>query len=717
MYPALYALLCTGDAFLLCIHLYRRYDTYWWRRRFKLPDGRCVTVAMSLGTRDLDLARTLARWASAEAESMPEVAMRSRESVRETIKLALLLQREDHRTRLGEDLRRFQVVPSPRDDHPEPLQRAARDEWVRERDDAFAAHRSDLRVRAALDRIAAEDGPDATYGEARDRRLEAGGYTPAERLEIARQIEAGYAREAYTPASPVAGTPPADLIRLAAVAHGELDGEPERDAYAMFARERAVVTEDAAKRYDEVQHNQAAALACSVRRLAVARDIDGIIIPPAPATRPLVQACEKQAPLTVGRFPETVVAVQTPAAPPASDAPFRSPHALAPVQPQLDAVQNAAVDPQPLERSFSEARNAQPVPRTMGELLQALSRTKAKAGNWTSKTEKQHRQLAAMFIEMVGTDQLCAFTAVDVTRFCGVLDRLPTLHGQDPKLRALSLQGLLDHADTLPQEECGLGTSTKNRYITQIGTLYAAARTHGYANCVMPDLTALREKDLRPDKEKSERFDVRDILRMIALEPWRSASASVTASLYWIVLLALYTGARLSEIAGLEIQDIEIGAEYINIRFNARRRLKNTEAIRKIPIHSELIRLGFLRFVAARLRQGSRSDLLFSDMIKRTSGDFTHKPFTGPFYRLLPSAVPNAKQQKKSLRSFRSLVNTLYIEHSVIDAVRETIMGHTPATVNGRNYKKRVSIKTLRAGVEHLPKFTRGLPPRDWSEG
>ena len=70
---------------------------------------------------------------------------------------------------------------------------------------------------------------------------------------------------------------------------------------------------------------------------------------------------------------------------------------------------------------------------------------------------------------------------------------------------------------------------------------------------------------------------------------------------YWIPLIACYTGARLTEIAQLWTDDIamELGKEAFEFRADAQRdqKLKNTGSWRAVPMHSELIRLGFCDYV------------------------------------------------------------------------------------------------------------------------
>lgn len=69
---------------------------------------------------------------------------------------------------------------------------------------------------------------------------------------------------------------------------------------------------------------------------------------------------------------------------------------------------------------------------------------------------------------------------------------------------------------------------------------------------------------------------------------------------YWIPLLLRYSGARLNELCGLHATNIvhidSIPCIVINDAIKGQR-IKNSNSVRVIPVHSELIRLGFLDFV------------------------------------------------------------------------------------------------------------------------
>lgn len=98
---------------------------------------------------------------------------------------------------------------------------------------------------------------------------------------------------------------------------------------------------------------------------------------------------------------------------------------------------------------------------------------------------------------------------------------------------------------------------------------------------------------------------------------------------YWVPLLALFTGCWGNELAFLFKEDVrkhpDNSIHYIYIRINPEiaKRAKIPNSVRSIPIHPQLKKLGFLKYINS-LKQGSR---LFPELIedKSNKGDFYKK--------------------------------------------------------------------------------------------
>ena len=94
----------------------------------------------------------------------------------------------------------------------------------------------------------------------------------------------------------------------------------------------------------------------------------------------------------------------------------------------------------------------------------------------------------------------------------------------------------------------------------------------------------------------------------------------------WLPLLALFTGARVGELAGLRASDVAhdptIGAQCIYITADAKagKRLKTKQSARAVPIQPQLTEVGFLKFVASQAKARGKDAWLFPEIAPGTTG-------------------------------------------------------------------------------------------------
>ena len=132
---------------------------------------------------------------------------------------------------------------------------------------------------------------------------------------------------------------------------------------------------------------------------------------------------------------------------------------------------------------------------------------------------------------------------------------------------------------------------------------------------------------------------------------------------YWLPLLALFSGMRGNEISLLltsDIQKTEKGIYFFNITDEGAKSVKTSTSIRKIPIHDDIIALGFLDFVANRRSESGNAKLF--DRLKSDKYDnwfaYAGRRFNESF---LPKEMGHLERQ--SFHSFR---------HTFRDALRKT---------------------------------------------
>lgn len=164
----------------------------------------------------------------------------------------------------------------------------------------------------------------------------------------------------------------------------------------------------------------------------------------------------------------------------------------------------------------------------------------------------------------------------------------------------------------------------------------------------------------------------------------RDAKAGRDAA-YWVPLLGLFTGARLGELCQLTPADVQTveGIPAITITDEgADRTVKTPAGMRTIPLHPELIRLGFLNY--AQRMKDQRAASLWPRMSLRKD-----KPsdYFGRWFLLLRESVGLQGAGGVTSHYFRHTVRTVMHRAGMSEATMDRITGHeTPGSVGAKVY-------------------------------
>jgi integrase len=149
---------------------------------------------------------------------------------------------------------------------------------------------------------------------------------------------------------------------------------------------------------------------------------------------------------------------------------------------------------------------------------------------------------------------------------------------------------------------------------------------------------------------------------------------------YWLPLLALYGGARLEELCQLKASDIKehkgLGF-YYKVTDEEGRRVKTQTARRSIPVHSQLIQLGFLDYVVA-IRK-AKADFLFPELVPDTKGKRSGN-WSKWFTRYRRSV--GLKDDRTVFHSFRHGFLDECRERKVDKEYRDVLVGHSSGEVS-----------------------------------
>jgi integrase len=198
--------------------------------------------------------------------------------------------------------------------------------------------------------------------------------------------------------------------------------------------------------------------------------------------------------------------------------------------------------------------------------------------------------------------------------------------------------------------------------------------------------------EMRLEEERSTRepFDRKELQAIfnapLFTKPGATPEGGKGPAAVWLPLLALFTGGRQAEFAGLRVSDIrdddDSGAVLIWIERGNGRSVKTGTSERVVPIHSELVRLGFLKHVAARKREDGDKAWLFPLIAPDQKGGL--RAWSKWFGHYLSSAHIGIDDADKVFHSFRHGFTDRARQGGVAEDVRKALMGHSDtSTVSG----------------------------------
>ncbi|MGB3212132.1 MAG: site-specific integrase [Desulforhopalus sp.] len=178
-------------------------------------------------------------------------------------------------------------------------------------------------------------------------------------------------------------------------------------------------------------------------------------------------------------------------------------------------------------------------------------------------------------------------------------------------------------------------------------------------------------------------------------------------SRYWVPIIAAYSGMRMEEIAQLTRSDLQIieGVLCFNINDDGEKKLKTLNSARIVPAHSELLRLGFDRF----LENKEDDERLFFDLSKKNNGKWSHN-LSKWFIRYRRKC--GVTEPGKTFHSFRHTVATIWKRQDVHESIPATLLGHSAGGITYTRYGKGYEIDKL-SGVIQLITYP-GLDIQPW---
>lgn len=359
-----------------------------------------------------------------------------------------------------------------------------------------------------------------------------------------------------------------------------------------------------------------------------------------------------------------------------------------------------------VETPKTQGAEVQALDTRLSDAVDAWANEKART-SWVAKTEREHRVWMGHFMSIVGDRPISSYTKADARAFRNVLLRLPSNWSKYDDLQGLPVQKAADKA-----EELGLtpmAETNVNKLLGFVASFWNWAE--GQYDEVPANLfKGMKIRTNRDVREERDPFSVEELGALFnapiytgcqSAASWRHSGNLVLrdSGLFWVPLIALYTGARLGEIIQLYTDDIreEQGVRFFDInRDGDDKRLKNANSRRRIPIHSNLIAYGLLKLHARRLEQGEQR--LFPDLQMGSDGYYS-SPFSKHFRRFLESV--GVKHRKNAFHSFRHSFQDACRNSGLRSEVMDALQGHGEKGMK-RRYGEGYSLRVLDEAMQAL---------------
>lgn len=307
----------------------------------------------------------------------------------------------------------------------------------------------------------------------------------------------------------------------------------------------------------------------------------------------------------------------------------------------------------------------------------------------TVKTINDYVLAPGILLEFTGDVIMCSLTKKDFVDFKKALMSYPANRKKKAAYKDKTFAELMEM--DIP-EHMLIDVRTFNKYITRLSQFLNYCVAHDHI-----DINHATSLHIRTNKKKKKtgrtRYTKHDLTRMFATTVYINHSYT-QAFQFWLPIIGLYTGGRLAELCQLTVNDIySVDGVFIIDINEDNGKVKNDNSIRKVPVHSHLIELGFLHFV------NGQEDQLFN--VQRNSiGDFAQpSKWFGEYRKKL--GLFNLKP-KKDFHSFRHTLLHELKQKKVPILLRKAIAGHGDGDLTEEVYAEEYEPAVLQEEIEKI---------------
>jgi integrase len=348
------------------------------------------------------------------------------------------------------------------------------------------------------------------------------------------------------------------------------------------------------------------------------------------------------------------------------------------------------------------------------EVIKQYSDEQKRGNRWTEKTTGETQASFALLVEIVG--DVPVHTITNLRDFKSKLLTLPPNYRKSPKYRNKSITELLSMAEAGKIEK-PLSVITINKHITRASSLFKWAAQNGYM--ARNPAEGLQIATTKRDDEYRAVFNNDDLIKLFHSRDYLKDKHK-HGYRFWLPVIALFTGMRLTEISQLYLEDIHTvepegngksnsGSPLYVIDINDKgdKKLKTPKSSRRIvPLHDFLVNdLNLPGYVEKLKSQGHTR--LFPELKRRKEGyGKTASKWFGEYrqrcgFKLARKSAQSVAtdatdEGRKDFHSFRHTVTNALKQIGVEQTVISELISHSSGSITFGRYGKRYTPRVLK---------------------
>lgn len=275
--------------------------------------------------------------------------------------------------------------------------------------------------------------------------------------------------------------------------------------------------------------------------------------------------------------------------------------------------------------SLPVLKNKQAQGPTLGDALRTYLQSHEKL--WARKTHAARVWQLRYLQEFLGADRpLSTVTSHEVRAYRDAILCLRKNHGRCPPQSFLQKQ--------TPNPAARIANKTASVIFEPCKAFFRWAKSSEGMISLNPAEDVKIAAEMKPKGQKTRRSFKAAELKQLFTAPiftgckslhrrYEPGSKVIQDAKYWIPILGLYTGCRMGELAQLHFGDVRcdgaipylsINEDNVGVSGSApKKHVKSSAGVRLVPLHPDVMELGFAAFLAKREKTKKKTDRLFPD--------------------------------------------------------------------------------------------------------